>query len=231
MKEEKAKKKEEKEKDKPLYAYYIELESIADLARQSFGSAHIKSFRDGKSYRMLSTGERIGKLRILYYIDSEKSGNFIVYEPWLESGERTEIKDTLMADSSDYKSFKLPIMEMLSNPYEKADDLKKAGKVMKVEIKDSNTLVKALAAYAREEDIMPKLYAFFSGKDHIIGTFELFHEGDARIFSYSKIPTNDKFSTLTYNYTNDVVKPANNFADKSIVYIRIINLKNAFPFF
>lgn len=219
--------------DKNLYAYYVEVESGLDLARQAFGygHAHIKAIKEGKSYRLICTGEKIGKLRMLYYTDIDKIGGFMVYEPESESGERIRIKETVTADATDYRSFRAPIIELLSNPYMKTEDFKKAGNVMKVEIKDPNALVKAIAGYANEEDTMPKLYAFFDGKDHIIGTFEIIRESDVRIFAYAKIQISESFGALSYNYTNDTVQPAKSFAEKLMVYIRIINLKKPFPFF
>jgi hypothetical protein len=109
--------------------------------------------------------------------------------------------------------------------------MKKSGKIIKIEIKDPHALVKSLANYVHEEEPLPKLYAFYDGKDHIIGTFDFFHESGAKIFTYAKTDIKDSFGALSYTYTTDTVEPANSFAEKSAIYIRVINLKKPFPFF
>lgn len=229
---EKSKPSKKGKKEKGIYAYYIELESPLDLARQvfDFTSRSIRAIKDGKNYMLMSIGEKIGELRLIYYVRSNGIGNFFVYTPDSYPSEKYEFLDKLVTHT-DYKSYKAPVVEILSNPYTEAKDLKKAGKIIKVEAKDPATFIKSIAGNAQDEDSAPKLYAFYKGNDHIIGTFEFFHEGNARIFTYAKTAIREKFSTLRYNYTNDTIEPANSFAEKPAVYIRIINLKNPFPFF
>ena len=78
---------------------------------------------------------------------------------------------------------------------------------------------------------MPRLYAFYSKGDHIIGTFDLFHESNAKVFAFARTKIKDRFSALAYNYTTDTVERSTSFSDRSAVYIRVINLKRPFPFF
>jgi hypothetical protein len=229
----KANKKGKSKEKKELYAYYVELESPLDLARQAFGytAGHIKAMKNKDKYVLMTPGERIGELRLIYYTQVDAIGNFFVYNPGSDSLERFEIKDRIISDHTDYKSYKAPIVEMLTTPYSELKDMKKGGKVTKIEIKNSDALIKSLASYAQEDDPLPKLYAFFDGKDHIIGTFEFFHESGIRIFTYAKIAIPERFSALSYNYTTDSIEPVNSFTEKSAIYIRVINLKKPFPFF
>lgn len=231
-KSEKGQKDKKEKKDKTIHAYYLELESPLDLARQAFGlgAASIKAIKDAQKYRLLLTGEHIGEIRIIYYATVEKIGNFFVYHAgWSEQYERSEIKDSIISDQSDYKSYKAPIVELLSLPYKEEKSFEKAGKILLIEAKDWKTMVKAVAGSA-QEDSLPKLYAFYKGSDHIIGTFDFFKEG-VKVFTYAKTSIKEKFGALSYSYPTDTITPVNAFAEKSETYIRVINLKKPFPFF
>jgi hypothetical protein len=218
--------------EKGLRAYYIELESPLDLARQVFvyPSAHIKAIKQAPLYRLLAPGEKFGDLRIIYYAAVEKVSNFFVYYPGEDSIERYDIRKSALQDEIGFKAFRAPIIEMSSSPYILAKDFKKGGKVISIEVKDSDSLIKSIANL-NDEDVMLKFYAFFDNGNHIIGTFDLFREGSTKIFTYSKVDFKETFSALSYNYLNDSIEPMKSFAEKSTIYIRIINLKKPFPFF
>ncbi|MGI0100874.1 MAG: hypothetical protein ACREBH_04130 [Candidatus Micrarchaeaceae archaeon] len=221
----------ERKKRKEISAYYVELESMLDLARHAFDypTTHINAVRIGNAYRMFSQGEKIGDVRMLYYVTVDKLSNFLVYTPGSDSNERFEMRESV--HEADYRSYKAPIVEMLSNPYTEVKDIKKDGKVVKVGVRDPNMLIRSVAGYGHDDEMLPKLYSFYSGKDHIIGTFDFFREGGAKIFTYAKTEMEQRFSAIRYNYTSDSIEPVNSFAEKSALYIRIINLKSPFPFF
>lgn len=222
----------EKSKEKELYAYYVEVDSPLDLARQMFDYApgHVKALKENSKYKLVFSGEKFGEIRIIYYFQFEGIGNFLVYTPGTDSIERLDMVDKI-SERMDFKSYKAPIVELSENPYKEVKDLKRAGKIMKIEARDSNMLIRSVANSAHGEDSMPKMYAFFDGKDHVIGTFNFFHESGVRIFTYSKTDITGKFAALRYNYTDDSIEPANSFTERAGVYIRVINLKKPFPFF
>lgn len=225
--------KPKKEKaDKNIYAYYIELESQLDFARQSFDytSRHINAIKQKSGYRLVASGERLGGLRLVYYTQVGKIGNFFVYSPEAEPKEWCGIEDKL-PPQADYKSYRAPIVEIASSPYIEAKDLKKGGHIIKIEAKDANSFIKALVSHSHDDEPPERLYAFFDGKDHIIGTFDFFHESSVKIFTYAKSGIKEIFSVLRYNYNNDTIEPASTFTEKTAVYIRVINLKKPFPFF
>ncbi len=219
-------------KGKEMLAYYVELESALDLARYVSGygpGAYVKAVKDSANYRLLAGGEKLGDLRIVYYSDVKNISNFLVYSPESDAGERFELTDS--QGQPDMRSFKAPIIELLSDPYSKAKDLGKAEKVVKVEVRDPEALAKSIAGMGREDEQMPRLYAFRSKNDHIIGTFELFHESNAKVFTFAKVKEKETFSALAYNYTTDAVEYVNGFSDRSVIYIKATNLKRPFPFF
>ena len=129
------------EKERGLYAYYVELESELDFARHMFGYSpysHINAIKEGGKYRLLSFGERLKSVRMIYYTTTSALSNLFVYIP-AEQPERFEMRDKL-SPNADFNSYKAPIVELLSNPYSEVKDLKKAGSVIKVGIKDPTPL-------------------------------------------------------------------------------------------
>lgn len=224
------KSKEKSKGENTLTAYYIELKGISDFAGQNFDypGGHIKAVKEGSKYRLMSMGEKIGDIRLIYYVTVDKIGKFFVYNP-TESLGNYEMKDQIITEQGNFKSLRAPIIELLTNPYKEAKELKKVDKVRCIEIKDSGTLIRSMLN-SHEDDSPPKLYAFFDKTSHIIGTFELFHESGAKIFTYSRTDIKSVFGSLSYNYMNDTVEPSDSF-NKSAVYVRVINLSKPFPFF
>lgn len=217
---------------KAIYAYYVELESPLDLARQAFdySSGHIKAVMENGRHRLFFVGEKFGDVRFVYYVTIDRMGKVFVYTPMNDSKEKFDILDKA-TEHIDYKSYRVPLIELSMLPYTEVKDMKKAGNVIKIEVKDPDMLVKSLASYAHANETPPKLYAFYNGKDHIMGTFEFFHEGGVKIFTYAKAGAREVFGALFYNFTADSIEPTNSFVEKSGIYIRIINLKKTFPFF
>lgn len=222
-----------KSKEKGMHAYYMELESPLDLARHIFrdgNGVNIMALKANDSYKLISLGERLGDVRIAYYSNVKKISDIFVYSTESDAGERFELT-TASELHSDIRSFKAPIMELLADPYSEAKNLKKAEKVIKAEVKNSYSLVKSIANDTHDEQGIPMLYAFQSKGSHIIGTFDLFHEQNTKVFTYAKFPVKESFGTLAYNYITGIIEPTANFAERSAIYIRIINLKKPFPFF
>ena len=48
---------------------------------------------------------------------------------------------------ADYKSYRAPIVEILSSPYLEVKDLKKAGNIIKIEARDASAFIKALVGH------------------------------------------------------------------------------------
>ena len=219
--------KKEKPAEKGLHAIYIELDSMRDLARQLMGrSSHIKAFRKESEYMLSVQGEKIGDTRLIYFMRSKAMGKFLLYDPDVEGKEHAEITDS-MPDHPEFKSMRVPIMMLESNPYS-------VGKfpgdsVTNVRAADFDSFVKALAAM--HEDGSPKIYAFFDGSDHITGTFDMFRESGAKVFTFTKAPFEKPFAAIRYNYMTGKPSATDSFTDNSSIYIKTVNLKSPFPFF
>jgi hypothetical protein len=223
-----------KDKDDETDACYVRLNSILDLARNScdFTGAvrPIHAIKEGKEYTLFSIGERVSDTRMLYYCKSNEIGKFCVYNPNEEPKERMEMKDEISSESSDIRLYKIPVVELLKNPYK----IKKTAKLEAtlVQVKDFSSLIKALINdNAGEEAGAPKVYGFFSKGEHFIGSYEMFHEGSSKFFAYAKVDRKDVFNSIGYNYANGVVEVMDSFSSKSHMYVRVVNLAEPFPFF
>jgi hypothetical protein len=218
--------------DKNIYAYYIEVVSPLDLAKQIFDYSlrHINTVKEKDSYKIFAPGEKFGDVRFVYYVNLEHIGKYLVYTPEAEPIERYTMVDRL-PEQPDYRSYRSPIVELLATPYSETKDIKKAAKVIKVEVKDPHMLLKAMIGRLNEDLQPQKVYAFYSGGDHIIGTFEFFHES-VKTFTYAKTEIKNIFNAIRYNYEKDSISTTNSFTEmSSSFYIRVINLKKPFPFF
>jgi hypothetical protein len=216
---------------KDIYCSYIELDSPMDFARQllDYTSKYIRVVKMDKAYRLFLPGEQLDSVRLVYYTDMDKIANYFVYNPDSDHKEKLEITNATY--QNDYQSYRAPIIEMLKTPYTETSDTKKMGSIMKIEIKDPEMLVKSLAANMQNEDTPSKLYSFYAGGEHIIGTFDFLHEKGAKIFTFARTKVKEKFSGMKYDYEKDLIEYVNSFAEKSAIYIRVINLKKQFIFF
>ena len=217
-----------------LCACYIKLNSILDLARHTCDFTNmirpINALKENGKYRLFSIGERVGSVRILYYYNSDRIDQFCFYNPNEDSEEKLEMKSGLSLETSDYKIYKIPLVELAKNPYTVKQDAK--FEVTQVQVKDFRSLVKALLSrMAGEENGTPKVYAFFSKGVHYIGSFELFYESGAKFFAYAKVVKKDIFCSMSYNYNDGSVEASKSFSGKSHIYVRVINIADPLPFF
>jgi hypothetical protein len=219
-------------KSHTLYGYYVRLDSLVDLARLSIsigsGGVHIDAIRQGKGYRLFKEGEKLEDTRLIYCVDVDSKDNVLVYNPSTDD-EECMFKDSIPSNAEDYRKYKLPVLEITGKfvytPRDKLSD-----HVPLVAVKGLDSFVRSIVTdtSGRTENI--KLYSFFHNKQHVVGTFMSFKEG-LRVFEYAVSDAKEKFSYLRYNYLSDSVEPCKNVAEKSMIYIKVINLAEPFPFF
>ena len=219
-------------KGQNLYGYYVPVSTIFDLARVSCvlgsGASHITAIKQGSAYRLYSLGEKLDNLRLLYYLDAEYKGEVLVYNPNAEE-EECAFEDRVPLAPEDYKKYKIPVVEISKSLYTIKSKLGDA--VATVKVNGVEALVKSIVGdtSGRTEGI--KLYAFFHNSQYIIGTFSLFRDGGMKTFAYASTDSDEQFGYLRYNYQNDSVEFCHNTTEKSLIYLRIINLEGPFPFF
>jgi hypothetical protein len=214
------------------YGYYIKLGALLDLARDSCvigsGVSHINAIRQGSKYRLFSVGEKLEGTRLLYYLDVDSKGDALMYNPTSEE-EECEFKDAAPLTPEDYKKYKIPVVEVLGSIYAIKNKLSDA--VATVRVKSVESLVKSVVSDTSGRTETVRLYSFLHNAQRIIGTFSLFRDGSFKTFAYASTGSKEQFSYMRYNYLSDSVEFCNNIADKTLIYLRIINLAEPFPFF
>lgn len=219
-------------KNQKSYGYYLKLSALTDLARSSCsigsGVSHINAIKQGRGYRLFSIGEKLESTRLLYCLDVDTKDNVLVYNPNTED-EECDFKAAVPAAPEDYKKYKMPVMELSGSMYSIRNKLGDA--VATIEVKGLDSLVKSIVSdnSGRTEGI--RLYSFFNKTQHIIGTFSLFRNGGSRTFAYANTDAKEQFGYLQYNYLSDSVDFCHSIAEKPMIYLRIINLAEPFPFF
>ncbi|MDE1868709.1 MAG: hypothetical protein KGH60_01965 [Candidatus Micrarchaeota archaeon] len=227
-----AKKHDDKKKGK-LIGRYVQLHSLEDLLRIHVGEPHIprhiRAIKDGSSYKLFLQGERFGDTRCIYYVKSQSIRKFCTLRIGHDGKESAELKDDISEDMIDFKSFKVPIIEIPKEMYDTKAQAK-FDNIVLMQIKDYASLVKALLTNGSDEG-MPMIYSFVSKGARYIGTGDLIREGDTRVFTYSKVGEKEPFSALMYDYNTDRVTAERKLSDKATGYVKVINLAEPLPFF
>ena len=219
-------------KDQGSQGYYVRLSALIDLARHSCvigsGVSHINAIKQGSKYRLFSLGEKLDGTRLLYCLDVESKGDALMFNPTAEE-EECGFKDAAPLTPEDYKKYKIPVVEISNGLYTIKPKLSNA--VVTVKVNGVEPLVKSIVSDTLGRTETVKLYSFFHNSQHIIGTFSLFRDGTSKTFAYASVDAKEQFSYLRYNYLSDSVEFCHSIADKTLIYLRIINLAEPFPFF
>jgi hypothetical protein len=227
-----AKAKKHNEKKHQPHGYYIRMSSLIDLARDSCsiggGASHITAVRQGGKYRLFSIGEKFENTRVLYCIDIDSKGDTLVYNPNSEE-EECGFRSVVPASPDDYKKFKIPVVEIDGSLYSITNKL--SASVPSIRVKSIDELAKSIVSDMSGRTESVRLYSFFYKNQHVIGTFSLFRDGPPKTFAYTVIDSKEPFGYLQYNYISDSVGFCRNTTEKSLIYLRIINLAEPFPFF
>lgn len=221
-----------RKKGQKTYGYFIKVSSLMDLARGSCslgsGASHINAIRQGGKYRLFAVGERLEDTRLIYCFDVDSKGDMLTYNPNAEQ-EQCEFRNYARALPEDYKSYRIPVLELSKSLYSSRSRL--ADHTNLVEVKGVAQLAKAVISDTSGRTDAVNLYAFPYRSRQILGTFSLFRDGASKTFAYAIADSQERFSYLRYNYQNDSVEFCRGTAEKSLIYLRIINLEAPFPFF
>ncbi len=221
-----------KAKHQPSYGYYVQLNALIDLARSTCtlggGASHINAIKQGSKYRLFSLGEKLDGIRLLYCIDVDSKGDMLVYNPSAED-EDCAFKDSVPLSPEDYRKYKIPVVEISHSLYTIKNKL--GDEVATVQVKDLASLVKSIVSDTSGRTESIRMYSFFYKDKHIIGTFALFRDGATRTFAYTASDSKERFGYLRYNYLNDSVEFCRSTTEKAMIYLRVMNLAEPFPFF
>ncbi len=211
--------------------YPVRLKRLDDLALNatSFdGVRPIYAFREGDHYTLFSQSIKIGDPQMTLYVNESKIGKYIIFRPHTMTEKGTcGFTDTSVIRNPQPNTHLFPIIE-----FEKAPHEVKQGKlkINQVGIVDFDKLLKGVMMQHAEGGV-GKVFAFKYGGDAYISTFHILDSDDIKTFSYAKVKLEKDYSFFRYNYTEDRIEPTDTFGESSYLYVRIIYLAEAFPFF
>jgi hypothetical protein len=213
--------------------HFVKLKSLSDLARNvsTFGDAArpLYAFKDKNVYRLFCYSIKIGDTRLILYIEAKSIDNSMMYQPgMLNANEKVEFRATMIMPNPNMNVQNIPITELVSDPFDKKDG---EVKVKNIGIRDYNAVVKGIISKSLEHEGIGKVYAFTYKSSTYIGAFNLLDEEDEKIFCYAKTDLQKEYGFFRYNYTTDKVEATNIFGEHSYLYVKIINLADAFIFF
>ncbi len=223
-----------KSKQQSTTIHHVRLKSLKDLARNvlTFGghTRPIYSIKEKGHYRLFAPGIKLGDVRLVFYAETKEKGNFLMYQPGTQLvKENAEVKGAMLIEMQGRGIHNIPIIELNKNPY--TEDKKAKEKVTNIEVLDYFSIIRGVIQRSLEDETIGKVYAFKHKSIHYIGTFTLMEEEETRNFCYAKTDFAKDYSFFRYNYTTDTAEPADVFGEHSYLYVRIINLEEAFSFF
>lgn len=207
----------------------VQLKSPTDLARLCCTFSNVQqsaySVKQGKGYTLFTIGERSGDSRMAYCASSQKSGTAAVYS--VEGSENLEIVNSTTQEYHANRKYRIPIVELSKWSFEKP---KKADEMRMVRLADYRSLAKQALDRGMEGQFVPHLYAFSAKGKRYMGAFGIM-DLDRHALFYAESKINKDFGFLRYSYGNDTLEGTDSFGESQYAYVKLINLKEPFPFF
>lgn len=208
----------------------VEVESIKDLVKhecdfsKNFASLTCYPVKD--NYRIISVGEKVKGVTIVYFYDVKKVPNFIVYKA---DSDEIEFLDRFNSESELY-TCKINVLQV-----DKIPMVEKAIKPNSVNMIKASSYVQLLISKINKTgaDSIEKVYHFdYNGKSYLVD-FDLFNSNLVNNLLYAEVDKDMKGSPnfFKYNYNSDTIEINNNLYSDNLIYISIINLKKPFSFF
>jgi hypothetical protein len=220
-----------KDKGTKKSVYPVQLKRLDDLALNatSFDSIRpIYAFRDGDHYVLYTQSLKIGDPQMILYYKEKRIGKYIVFRPHTATEKGAcGFTDTSMIRTPQPNTHIFPIIEFEKAPYETR--LGKL-KINQVKIIDFEKLLKGVMMQHMEGGV-GKIFAFKYKGDMYISSFHIIDDEEIKTFSYAKLKLDKDYAFFRYSYAEDRIEPTDIFGESSYLYVRIIYLAEAFPFF
>jgi len=220
-----------KSKSTKKAVYPVQLKSLADLALNatSFdGFRPIYAFKEGDHYVLYAQSLKIGDPQLIFCLNQKKIGKNIIFRPQTPTERGTcEFIDTAASKMPPPNTHIFPIIE-----FEKAPHEVKEGKlkINQIKVVSFEKLLKGIMMQHMDSGV-GKVFAFRHKGEIYISTFHIIDDDDIKTFSYAKTGLDRDYGFFRYNYTEDRIEPTDVFGESSYLYVRIIHLAEAFPFF
>ena len=210
---------------------YFELNSEIDMARYActFGLSHrpVYAIKRGGKYMLLAEGETISNTKSFYCTYTDRISRFLVY--YVSENEENMKMQDIPREDEHYKSYRVPIIELENIPLVERTIKKEA--VVLIKAKSLEYLVKDIISNSAEVESVLNSYCFEYKGTMYAGAFNLIPDEKLTTFMYSRCEAKGRFSFFKYSYTNDSIEMVDHISGNSFIFVKVINLKNPFPFF
>ena len=209
---------------------FIKMRDVADLVRYacpfsgSIGIIYSKGM-DGMQ-RFITIGEKIGKTRVVYYYDYDKTSNYVIYSA---AGKETFSFVDKIGPDAGYQTYKMQVLHIKKDAFKAS----KSGKynVSVVELTNYEEIVKGITSTGASSELMGIIYVFpHNGKKHI-GVFGFFPDDDSLTFTHAEIhEAEGDYCFFKYDYNTGLITRTNGIQDGTGLYARIVNLAEPYAF-
>lgn len=211
-------------------ACYVRLDNLVELGRLTCALERapfpLFAFRNGTGIRVAAQVDLFMGTPIFYYVDVEKSGEFLAYR---SSGEVEEVQ--LMESASSPSFIYGPVIRVKKLPSALEATKKVEERYMAVEVEDMSSLVK-VGAYKMlfEEPPLP-MFAFKNGTSWVLGTFARIDDyEEASLFFYVRLPAEPTAGFMRYSPAKAGETAFSKKTDEhGFVYLKVVKLAEKHP--
>ncbi len=223
-------KKEEKRGSSLLY---VKARTMEDIARYAYSPdvapKNLVCTKSGNSFRLVVFGEHINDTVMAYYVDIADESNAMRYT--LPNSYERESAVLAVGNSANEKN-SMSVLRMDLSVFKEEKDISQED-ILLIMVSSADDIVNTVARRSAREEISMPLYSFErDGKKYIAG-FDLVEElnDDRKTFYYAVLQDKECKSFIKYNYADNTFSLTNSVDEHAYIYLKVMNLEQAFPFF
>ncbi len=212
---------------------YVKANSVEDIARFAYNpesiSKNLICSKHDSEIMLVALGEHIGDNIIAYYTDIKSEPMFVRYVLPTEFNEEKAVLIEHGAETDKNSIFVLRTDLTVFGEIKNVD----SEDIMLLRVGHADDIVNAVAMKVAHEEHPGTLYVFEkAGKAYIAG-FDLVDElsGDRKTFYYAPLKDMNRRGFIKYNYKDSTFVFSDSIDEHTYIYLKVLNLSEAFPFF
>ena len=206
---------------------FINVDSYEDILKLACQFNHVSfpiySYKIQKKYRLIVLGERDKNMFIIYYYDTEKIPDYILYNPYASENKMSIAN----GDALEINKYRIEIIPLKAPPFSQSN--KSSNKIRKVEMDGHRSLIRMLILKSTAQEYVEPIYTFKKDGQRYLAAFNLFPDQKISSIFYSEYD-GDINGFIRYNQKSDRIEMVDNINDPSAFHIKLINLSKPFSF-
>ncbi len=206
---------------------FINVNSYEDILKLACQFNHVSfpiySYKIQKKYRLIVLGERDKNLFIIYYYDTQKIPDYILYNPYVPENKMS----TANGDALEINKYRIEIIPLKAPPFSQSN--KNSNKIRKVEMDGHKSLIRMLILKSTAQEYVEPIYTFKKGDKRYLAAFNLFPDQKISSIFYSEYIGNIN-GFIRYNQKSGNMEMVDNINDPSSFHIKLISLAKPFSF-